>query len=60
MEERITKLEKLLDSVIKSINKRSFFQEADTNAVRNTTDEHLKKIEKQAADIDYIMIMEEL
>ena len=60
LEKRVANLENLVGALIKRIDNDKFYANADTSALRQTDGTQASDIEKNTADIDYIMIMEEL
>ena len=60
LEKRVANLENLVGALIKRIDNDKFYANADTNALRHTDGTQAEGIEKNMADIDYIMIMEDL
>ena len=60
MQIRINKLENLVGALIKRIDNDKYYANADINALRQTDGTQAEGIEKNTADIDYIMIMEDL
>ena len=57
---RIDNLEKLVYSLIKKIEIDKRYSSADTNALRQISSNQSIDLEQTKADIDYIMIMEDL
>lgn len=57
---RITNLENLVGALIKRIDNDKYYNDADKNGLRQTDSNQAEGIEKNTADIDYIMIMEDL
>ena len=60
VDERLANLENLVGALIKRIDNDKFYANADTSALRQTDGTQAEGIEKNMADIDYIMIMEDL
>ena len=60
LEKRVANLENLVSALIKRIDNDRYYANADTNALRQTDGTQADGIEKNTADIDYIMIMEDL
>lgn len=60
LEKRVANLENLVGALIKRIDNDKFYANADTSALRQTDGTQAEGIEKNMADIDYIMIMEDL
>lgn len=60
LEKRVANLENLVGALIKRIDNDKFYANADTSALRQTDGTQAQDIEKNTADIDYIMIMEDL
>ena len=60
LEKRVANLENLVGALIKRIDNDKYYANADTNALRQTDGTQAQGIEKNTADIDYIMIMEDL
>ncbi len=60
LEKRVANLENLVGALIKRIDNDKFYANADTSALRQTDGNNAEGIEKNTADIDYIMIMEDL
>ena len=66
-EERLSNLEKLVDSLIKRIDNDKFYDSADKAGIRQTEGNHgeaidtnTADIEKNSADIEYIAIMSDI
>ena len=60
LEKRVANLENLVGALIKRIDNDKYYANADTSALRHTDGTQAEGIEKNTADIDYIMIMEDL
>lgn len=60
LEKRVENLENLVGALIKRIDNDKFYVNADKDALRVTDGTQAEDIEKNTADIDYIMIMEDL
>ena len=60
MEKRLKNLENLVNYLIKQINNLRFYTNADTEGNRVSLSNTDGNVEKNTADIDYIMIMEDL
>lgn len=60
LEKRVANLENLVGALIKRIDNDKYYANADTNALRQTDGTQAEGIGKNTADIDYIMIMEDL
>ena len=67
IEERLSNLEKLVDSLIKRIDNDKFYDSADKMGIRQTEGNHGEAIavnsadiEKNSADIEYIAIMSDI
>ena len=60
LEKRVENLENLVGALIKRIDNDKYYANADTDALRQTDGTQAEGIEKNTADIDYIMIMEDL
>lgn len=60
LEKRVANLENLVGALIKRIDNDKYYANADTSALRQTDGTQAEGIEKNTADIDYIMIMEDL
>lgn len=60
LETRVANLESLVSALIKRIDNDKFYDNADKQALRVTDGTQAEGIEKNTADIDYIMIMEDL
>lgn len=60
LEKRVANLENLVGALIRRIDNDKFYANADTNALRQIDGTQAEGIGKNTADIDYIMIMEDL
>ena len=60
LETRVANLENLVNALIKKIDNDKFYDSADKDALRQTDGTQKADIDKNTADIDYIMIMEDL
>lgn len=60
IEQRLSNLENLVNALSKKIDRNNFYQSADTNGNRVGLSNTDGNVEKNTADIDYIMIMEDL
>lgn len=60
IEKRIANLENLVNYLIKQIDNLRFYTNADTEGNRASLSNTDGNVEKNTADIDYIMIMEDL
>ena len=60
IETRLSNLENLVNSLAKRIDGNKFYADADTQGNRQSISGNSEGIEQNTADIDYIMMMEDL
>lgn len=60
LEQRVKNLENLVFALSKKIDDNKFYTDADVNGNRQHISGNSKGIDQNTADIDYIMMMEDL
>lgn len=60
IEQRLSNLENLVDALSKKIDRNQFYTDADMQGNRQSITTTDGNVEQNTADIDYIMMMEDL